>query len=459
MDRRTFMKTTGAAALMLTASRKAGWAQAAADEVAKLGTSLTPIGATKEGNADGLIVPWSGKWNSAPPGVDFKGTGNVHPDPYANEKPLFTITPQNYTKYEARLSEGQKAMFQKYPETFKMNVYPCHRDFRFSDWTQEQIKLNAQQTTLQENQDGLKNALGGAAFPFPKSGMEAIWSINTATKMFTERGAYDEAVVYPDGNIAWGTNDWDIWAPPYDPSTDRATWDLRSSFLFRKTLRPERDRGSVGLVISAWDYTNQPTQTWQYLPGTRRVRQVPEIAGDYQLGPGGFHTVDDTRLWSETPRRYEWTLEGKKEIFVPYHTYKLDQPGVTYKDLLLKSHLNPEFMRWELHRVWVVKAKLKPGIRHIYGARTIYADEDSWQPLLADIYDTRGQLYRQEMNTMIYAYDGQLFLTRIACYHDLVSGAYMADRLINEIDQKPRFNEGGRTASFYTVDGLRRRGV
>ena len=75
MDRRSFVGGVGAAAL-LAAMPKIALAKAAADEIAKLGTTLTPMGAIKEGNADGSIAPWSGKWLGTPPGISFAGTGS-----------------------------------------------------------------------------------------------------------------------------------------------------------------------------------------------------------------------------------------------------------------------------------------------------------------------------------------------------------------------------------------------
>ncbi len=458
MDRRSFVKGVGAAGLLAAMPRLA-LAKATPEEIAKLGTSLTPMGAVKEGNADGSIAAWSGKWLGAPSGISFAGTGNPLPDPYAGEKPTLTITAQNVSQYAAKLSVGQQEMFKRYPDTFKMHVYPCHRDFRYDDWTHDQIKQNAQLATLTASTEGITGVKAGAAFPFPKSGIEGIWNVITATKAFTETGVYDEAVVYPDGNIAWGGQDWDIYAPPYDPSVARDDKPPLSSALFRTTTKPERDRGAIALVIEHWDFDAEPTMAYQYVPGTRRVKQAPEVAGDYPLGPGGFHTVDDTRLWAQSPKRYTWELEGKKEIFVPYNNYKVEDPSVAYKDLLGKSHLNPDYMRWELHRVWVLKAKLKDGIRHIYGARTLYVDEDTHLPLLADMYDARGNFYRFAMNTVSYDYAAKIFMTRVCCYHDLVSGAYMADRLTNEQKSKPKFNLGGKKVSDYTPEALKRRGV
>lgn len=458
MDRRSFVKGVAAAALMAAAPRHV-FAKASGDEIARLGTSLTPAGAIREGNADGLIAPWAGKWSGVPTGLGFGGPGKVQPDPYASEKPLFAITAQNYSKYADRLTDGQKAMFEKHGATFRMDVYPCHRDFRFSDALYANLKLNAAEASLSPDGEGLSGVYGAPAFPFPKSGLEVIWNAITLPRGFTQRGTMDEAVVYPDGNIAWGGQQWDIYSAAYDPAIERAKFGGESAFVYRTTVKPERSRGEITLVREFWDFGARPSQAWQYIPGTRRVKQVPEIAGDYPLGPGGFHTVDDTGLWAQSPKRYDWELVGKKEIFIPYNNFLTDDPAVKYKDLLAKAHLNPQTVRWELHRTWVIRAKLKPGLRHVYTARTLYLDEDGLMPVLADMYDARGALYRMAMQCTSFDYSGQIFQPRVAVYHDLLSGAYMADRLSNEVSDRMRYNEGGRKLDDYSPGELKRRGV
>ena len=76
-----------------------GTANAAPEDVERLGKDLTCVGADKSANADGSIPAFSGKWLGVPPHVDFKGTGNHPVDPYPQEKPLFVITAQNIAQY------------------------------------------------------------------------------------------------------------------------------------------------------------------------------------------------------------------------------------------------------------------------------------------------------------------------------------------------------------------------
>ncbi|MFD2272754.1 DUF1329 domain-containing protein [Undibacterium arcticum] len=149
---------------------------------------------------------------------------------------------------------------------------------------------------------------------------------------------------------------------------------------------------------------------------------------------------------------------GKKEFYIPYNAYKLDDPKLKYADMLTKGHINPDLTRYELHRVWVLEATVKQGVRHQYAKRQFYMDEDTWATVMADNYDSRGQLWRVSMQNYVYGYDLQGYMARVALYHDLLSGAYMADRLINQ-QKAPRVNSGELNESNFTADAARQEGL
>ena len=78
--------------------------------------------------------------------------------------------------------------------------------------------------------------------------------------------------------------------------------------------------------------------------------------------------------------------------------------------------------------------------------------------LLADNYDARGQLWRTNVATTLYAYDAKTFYPGVVFFHDLISGAYMADRLTNEgpmpkLDSSPQFSE-----AYFSPDAIRSSG-
>ena len=108
------MKIPFCAALTLSACLlhpAAALAGVSAEEAAKLKGELTPFGAEKAGNKEGTIPAWTGGYTQPIPGYV---TGGVVPDPFAADKPLFTITPQNQATYADKLSEGVKALLTKF---------------------------------------------------------------------------------------------------------------------------------------------------------------------------------------------------------------------------------------------------------------------------------------------------------------------------------------------------------
>ena len=153
---------------------------------------------------------------------------------------------------------------------------------------------------------------------------------------------------------------------------------------------------------------------------------------DYAVPPAGLHTVDDESQFNGTPQHYEWKLLGKREMLVPYHNFRINDPALKYDALIKPGTVNPDYVRYELHRVWVIEGKLKPGLRHVYGRRVLYADEDTWLPLWADNYDMRAQLFRTSFVNWFYSQESSTFHRGVTVYHDLSSGAYEATYLVNQ---------------------------
>jgi hypothetical protein len=125
------------------------------------------------------------------------------------------------------------------------------------------------------------------------------------------------------------------------------------------------------------------------------VRRAPNVAYD---NPGtaadGMRTNDQLDMFNGAPDRYDWKLVGKKEIYVPYNSYKLQDPTGEVADILTPLHINQDHARYELHRVWVVDATLKAGraphlqAPHLLHRRGQLADPRGRQ------YDNRDQLWR-----------------------------------------------------------------
>ena len=431
MTKTSFRKKLLAAGLLAaTVASAPVVAKVSPEEAAKLGKSLTAFGAEKSGNADGSIPPYEGGITKAP--ACYDGTEFLC-NPFPDDKPVFTITKANYQQHKDKLADGHIAMFEKY-DTFKMPIYPSRRSTAFPKVVIDETLKNATTTELAKGGNGLQNfASWGYPFPIPNDGVEAIWNHivryrGTGARRITGQatpqanGSYN--VVLFEDEIVFRRAVEDL-----DPGEDENVL-----FYFKQKVKsPARLAGNVLLVHETIDQVKEPRKAWIYNAGQRRVRRAPQVAYD---GPGtasdGLRTADNFDMYNGAPDRYNWKLVGKKEMYIPYNGYKLDEKGVKYDDIIKPGHLNPELTRYELHRVWVVEAKLKEGTRHIYGARTFYLDEDSWQAGVIDLYDGRGNLWRvQEAHHMQY-YNATVPWYAMETVYDLQNGRYLALGLENE---------------------------
>ncbi len=393
------------------------------------GSQYTCAGAERAGTASG-VAPYSGKWLDSWPGM--KSADGYDPGPYADEKPLFTITSENQAKYAEHLTAGQKAMLTKYPKNYRMLVYPSHRDFRMPDWACEVVKKNAVESEVIHDGLGATGTTGAHPFPFPQNGTEAIWNVILPYRVWSDACIDDIADVYGNGTIAWGKQRFSTLSVFANPKVRGSMQDRINSYFLNESLLPPRDKGSVAVGIQPNDFSAATTQAWQYIPGTRRVRQAPDVCCDYPVPPAGVRTVDDDYIFNGPPKRYTWKLIGKKEIYIPWNNFKVNDPSVKYSTLITPNTINPDYERYELHRVWVIEATLRDGYRHIYKKREIYVDEDTWLAVWGDNYDNRGELWRVAFINYRYAPNAQSYHRGASIYHDLQSGGYEAGYLVNE---------------------------
>jgi len=445
------------AAGMLIAS--VAWGAVSPQEAARLGTDLTPLGGEKAGNADGSIPAWTGGLKSpADAGFPSYHSPDHYPDPYASDKPLTTITTANLSQYAARLTEGHKALFKAYPD-YKLIVYPTHRSAAAPERVYEATKRNAVTAKLVPDGNGFTGAVGGTPFPIPQSGLEVFWNHETRFRGIAAARSIGQAPMSANGSYTLVNFKDEFYFQFYEPGMTDSALNNILLFFMQETTAPARLAGEVLLVQETLDQAREARRAWVYNPGQRRVRRAPNVAFD---NPGtnadNLRTSDQFDMYNGSPQRYDWKLVGKKEMYVPYNAYRLQDPKVKYADLLQKNHINQDLARYELHRVWVVESTLKPGVSHIYSRRTLYFDEDSWQILAIDCYDTRGQLYRvQEGHAMNY-YNLPSLWTDLELVMDLSNGRYLALGMQSEEPRSYDFSIK-RTAADFQPSVLERRGI
>lgn len=419
-------------AISLTLSSAVALAKISPEEAAKLSTDLTPMGAERGANADGSIPAWTGGITSAPAGYNI---GDHHLDPYPTDQVLYTITAKNLGEYKSLLTPGQIKLFETYPDTYKMNVYQTRRSASFPQHVYDANIANATRAELIQDGNGISKAAVGVPFPVPKTGLEAIWN-----HLLRYRG---EQVAREGGQAApTASGDYtylgfeESLILPYNVKGASPEELEQTNILFKfkqKVTEPARLAGTALLVHETMDQIKEPRQAWTYNTGQRRVRRAPNVAFD---APGtasdGLRTTDDFDMFNGAPVRYNWTLKGKQELLIPYNDYRLHSDKVKYDEILQPGHINPELVRYEKHRVWVVEANLKDGMRHTYKKRVFFIDEDSWQVAITDIYDNRDELYRVGVAHAINYYDVPTQWSTLEVFHDLQSRRYIALGLDNE---------------------------
>ncbi|WP_199699184.1 DUF1329 domain-containing protein [Oleomonas cavernae] len=390
--------------------------------------------------------------------------GMHHISPFASDPIKETITQANAAQFAAKLTAGQQAMLKIYP-TYKLNVYQTRRSCAFPERVYEANKRNAVTATMTEDQNGLNDAILGVPFPIPTNGVEAIWNHRLRYRGFKFRRFFGAAAVNRDGSFTlFKTQDEGIlhYSGPGinqigDVTDIKQLKNIGISYL-NITTAPARLAGSVILVLDTINAKELPRQAWQYNPGTRRVLRAPELSYDNPLfNSDGLATTDQFDMYNGATDRYDFELKPTVEKFIGYNAYELMSDKHKYKELLTATHLNPDLGRYELHRVWVVEAKLKEGTRHVYARRTFYLDEDSWNIVNADLYDGRGQLWRNQEGPVVNYYDLPLCSSVLEVTYDLQSGRYVAFGMKAE-EKMLDWNVQDINPSQFTPDAIRRLG-
>jgi hypothetical protein len=455
MLRKKLQKALRAGVCVLIASQV--FAGVSPDEAAQLKTTLTPLGGEKAGNKEGTIPAWEGGLTKPVPG--FKNGGR-RPDPFAQEKPLFSITAANMDKYADKLTDGTKAMLKKYPNSFRLDVYQTHRTAAAPQWVYDNTFKNATRAKLVNGPAGPipEGAFGGVPFPLPKSGAEVMW--NHILRWRPESWHWEQhgILVTADGKRVLTVDGAAEQQMPY----------------FFKDSSPEKFNGEYWLIrlvnagppirageaiVGRENINADKTQAWVYLTGQRRVRKLPNPCCDTPTpASAGVMGFDDLEVWAGGRlNRFDWKLLGKKEVYIPYNTNRSLTPPKD-SDLVGAHHLNPDWVRWELHRVWVVEATLAKGQRHQVHRSMYYIDEDSWQGVLGDRWDAAGRLWKINWVLPMVAPDLPGIWEQTHGFYDLVSNTWYANGVMNEKPEQwkitPRWKD-----SIFTADALASEGV
>lgn len=439
--------------LLLAACALQAQAKVDSAQAARLGQDLTPLGGERAANAAGTIPAWDG--GLAQPPANYQ-PGMHHPDPYAADTALYQVNSQNLAQYQAQLPAGLKALLEKNPDYF-LRVFPTHRSAAAPQRIYDATRFNAQNAELISGGNGVAGVAAGIPFPMPQTGQEAIWnhimryrgdqiSFVTNQAAVLANGAYNLLKLERDVYFLYGREG----VSPQD-------LDNTLFYYKYKVVAPAKLAGSALVVQETLDQVLAIRKAWRFNRGERRVRRLPMLAYDtLQPDTNGMATADVVDSYNGAPDRYDWKLIGKQEMLVPYNSYAVHQKGIPYENILKSSTVNPELLRYELHRVWVVEADLRKGFSHPYAKRRFYIDEDSWQILAADLYDKSGELSGVQESHPISYYDVPMFGSTLETIYDFKGKRYFVDGLDNN---EPMYNFNAQLGPRdFTPQALRREG-
>ena len=411
------------AVLCLPAQAKVDAAQAA-----RLGQDLTPLGGERAANAAGTIPVWDGGLTTPPASYQ---PGMHHPDPYAADAALYTVTAQNLGQYQQVLPAGLQTLIQTHPD-YKLRVFPTRRSAAAPQYVYDATKANATKAELIAGGNGVSGAAAGIPFPIPQNGQEAIWNHIMRFRGEQIHMVANHVAVLANGSYSLVLRDREIYFVYGRQGAQEGDLDNTLFHYKYSVTAPSKLAGSALLVEETIDQVMAIRKAWRFNRGERRVRRLPMLAYDaLQPDTNGMALADQVDSYNGAPDRYEWKLLGKQEMLVPYNSYAVHQKGIPYEQILKAKTVNPDLLRYELHRVWVVEADLRTGFSHPYAKRRFYIDEDSWQILAVDLYDKGGKLIGLQESHPINYYDVPVFSSTLETIYDFKGSRYFVDGLDN----------------------------
>lgn len=402
-----------------------------AQEAEQLKTTLTPLGAERAGNKDGSIPSWDGGYKTVPAGYV---SGEPRIDPFAKEKPLFSVTAKNMDQYADQLSDGSKALLKKYP-SYRIDVYPTHRTASAPQWYYDNTLRNATKAKTTGGGLSVEGACGGVPFPIPKDGYEVMWNHLLAWKGEASKHHLRSYVVPSDGRFVLAGEAVNSQNFPYAGRTACEGFNGNFWDVLQVTIGPPFKAGETILLRDPVDQMGKGRQAWQYLVGQRRVRRAPTIGYDTPDSVNsGMNYFDEAFVFLGALDKFNWKLLGKKEMFIPYNNNAawLAKP----EELLGPKHVNPDVIRWERHRVWLVEATLAEGKRNVVPKRRFYVDEDSWNAVLYDGWDAQGQFWRTGFGLPVLVFELPGVVVQTFGVYNLLGNTYMLTSLPNGTDEQ-----------------------
>jgi hypothetical protein len=387
------------------------------------------------------------------PVENYNPNSNEYVNPFIEDKIQFEINSSNYENYLTQLTDGQIKMFQSYPDTFVMNIYPSRRSCAVP---QEVLDLSKSgNANMIADGEGVDGIVGSIPFPNASEPLHHVWNHILRYRGVDIIGGAPYYVVNPDGSMTQGAGE-AIAKNCWNPFVKDNYCKGLQGMLMQKVTHPPRLADASLLVIESLNALDNPRKAWVYDPGTRRVRRAPNIAYDY-LGSAsqGLSTADSFDGFNGAKDRYNWSNVGTELKFMPYNVY--DFYNADRKEVLANFHVNQKYMRYELVKVNIVKAEVKSDKRHIYPHRVMYFDTDSHGMISEEIYDGKKEIMNYRELPLMNFYDEPACLAIHSATYNFATRRYLLNNVrSSEIDKIIWRADKPHDIQLFTPNGLKR---
>ena len=380
---------------------------------------LTVMGAEVAGDPSAGIPAWTGA-------LQADATARIA------EAPVLRIDASNLAEHADRVTPGHQALLAAFPGSARLDVYPTHRTCVFPQKVLDAVAANRTGASLANNGHGVVGASIATPFPVASNGLEAVWN-----HLLLWRGErliqYTAgAVVHPNGSFTLGRQE-ERYENGYNAGETVPPEGNMLNRYIRNVNAPARLAGQIMLMHNTLDHNREQRRYWMYDPTQKRVMGSPGMEFDASTPDSeGMQTVDGYIMYNGSPDRYQWTLQGKKVMVVPYNGDRLYARDTKYADVLKGGHPNPDYLRYEAHRVWVVDGVIKEGYRHANPRRTFFMDEDTWAIVTTDRYGDDGKVAKLQEGFMNLVPEVPFCRLVTTFVHELGTNKYFADGLTSE---------------------------
>jgi hypothetical protein len=348
------------------------------------------------------------------------------PPAQAQVKPGDFITPDNSSKVKDLLPPGT---YLRVLHGMTIKVEPTERIEWPPPYKDATEKYSAQ-VRLAGNHRSLVGYVAGEPFPLidandPAAGVKVIWN-----EVFRPISSDDYDLRWFDcDTVYWGRNKsffeiddtevghyagynevgrTEVDPLPIDP--DFARTGAYYMALLYPVLAPATARGAGELKFMYADPTKE-NAVWTWLPGARRLRRLNYDMSD---SSGGLDSYNPNHWegWSGKPENYDFRFLGEKTLLTAIDVHH----GVDVRcptDGGASHCPDP----WQLRRQYVIEATERKDrlSSPLFGKEIIYVDAEADFPMVVDMYDRAGSLYKNYTSWMNYS-DRAEESSRVAIY-------------------------------------------